>query len=244
MKTAAKISTDFCRETPFPAMGEGQGWGCFHRRGRKHEGGASRDPSFTRTDASPSQPFPHRGGRALVRRLLAAGLGLAVIASEAGSACASTLHSYSYDPDSDFARHRTQDIILTVRRGLMGGERVLHLYRRRGDGFDVRPSFPWSEQALGQALGPDARGASLYQIDPKDGAGFARGACSAEKAWLAFFAPKPYQPLRIVVLRNDPATRAPVVCETLDYVWHGEWLVPPPRRGVRVERDEAPKARQ
>jgi hypothetical protein len=157
--------------------------------------------------------------------VMAAGLCLAAIGSAAGAA---TVHSYSYDADSDAARHRTQTVTLTLREGLMGGIRVLHLYRTRGEDFDLKPSLPWSEHALAQALGPAASGALLYQVDPKAGAGFARGACKgAEKAWLAMFPPKPYQPLRIVVLCEDPAAKhAPMIGETLDYAWHGEWVLP------------------
>ena len=94
-----------------------------------------------------------------------------------------------------------------------------HLYRSRGDGFDLRPVYaPWSDQKLKIALQGDPHGVSIYAVDPKDGEGFARGAChGATKAWLAMVPPKAYQPLVIAVLGDDPAKHAPVICETLEY---------------------------
>jgi hypothetical protein len=159
---------------------------------------------------------------ALTAALLPAAL--ITLIGAAGPASAASLHYYSYEPDSDFARHRTQDVVLTVKVGLLGGVRVLHLNRTRGDHFDLRLGGPWAPADLRGPLGPDARFASLYQVDPKAGAGFAYGACNgASKAWLALIAPRPFQPLRIVVLTQAPKTRKAVLCEVLDYRWRAEW---------------------
>ena len=51
-----------------PSMGEGQGWGCSHQ-GSGEDRGWAPEPSGSSSpptgDTPPSQPFPHRGGRAL-----------------------------------------------------------------------------------------------------------------------------------------------------------------------------------
>jgi hypothetical protein len=153
----------------------------------------------------------------------------------AGAASASTDRYFSYDADNDAAKHRTQEIHIWLRQGLMGGVRLVHIYRSRGDGFDLKAVYPpWSDKALKTALEGDPRGVSFYAVDPVEGEGFARGAChGAPKAWLALVAPKPFQPLRLVVLGDDAQAHAPVVCETLDYRWRGEWLLPPRKSDSR-----------
>ncbi len=154
----------------------------------------------------------------------------------AGAASADERH-FGYDADSDASKHRTQNIELWIQQGLFGNVRVTHLYRNRGDGFDLKAVMPpWSDKALTAALEGDPRGISFYAIDPAEGEGFARGAChGAAKAWLAMSPPKAYQPLRIVVLGDDPAAHAPVVCELLDYRWRGEWLLPVKKNDSRAQ---------
>jgi hypothetical protein len=144
----------------------------------------------------------------------------------AGAAQASEERHFGYDADNDAAKHRTQNIELWIRQGLMGGITVTHFFRSRGDGFDVRPVYPpWSDKALSEALDGPPSGLSFYAVDPKQGEGFARGAChGAAKAWLVMAPPKPNQPMRIAVLADD--NKKPVVCELLDYRWRGEWLLP------------------
>lgn len=155
----------------------------------------------------------------------------------ASAASASTDRYFSYDADNDAAKHRTQEMHLWLRQGLMGGVRLVHLYRSRGDGFDLKAVYPpWSYRALNTALQGDPKGVSFYEIDPVEGEGFARGAChGAPKAWLALIAPKPFQPLRLVVLGDDAKAHAPVVCETLDYRWRGEWMLPPGKNDSRAQ---------
>jgi hypothetical protein len=167
--------------------------------------------------------------------------GLAAALALAGPASASTDRRFSYSAENEAAKHRTQEIHLLVRQGLFGGVRVLHFYRSRGDGFDVRPVYsPWSDQKLKVALDGDPRGVSLYEIDPVKGEGFARGACKGSpRAWLAMVAPQAFQPLVIAVLGDDPANHAPVVCETLEYRWQGEWQLPT-KRNISPKLDDGP----
>jgi hypothetical protein len=166
---------------------------------------------------------------------------LAAALAAAGQASASVDRRFSYNAENDAAKHRTQEIHLLIRQGLLGGERVLHLYRSRGDGFDLRPVYsPWGEQKLKVALQGDPHGVAIYAVDPVEGEGFTRGAChGASKAWLAMAPPQAYQPLVIAVLGDDPAHHAPVVCETLEYRWQGEWTLPT-RRNDSPRFDDGP----
>ena len=79
----------------------------------------------------------------------------------------------------------------------------------------------------------------LYAVDPKEGEGFAQGACDgADRAWIAIKAVKPYQPLRIYVLRFDKTKKAPAICEVLDYRWRGEFRAPV--KGARMREQLGP----
>jgi hypothetical protein len=159
----------------------------------------------------------------------------------ASQASASEERRFSYVAVNDEAQHRTQDIALVVRQGLLGGMRVEHIYRSRGDDFDLKINFPaWRPSALRAALQGDPGGVHIYQVDPVAGEGFARGAChGARKAWLAMVAPHPYEPLVIAVLADDPAAHAPIVCERLEYRWQGEWVLPGGRNDSRKDGGQA-----
>jgi len=162
---------------------------------------------------------------------------LVLALAAASQASASEERRFSYVAVNEEAKYRTQDIALVVRQGLLGGMRVEHLYRSRGDDFDLKINIPaWRPDALRAALQGDPRGVHIYQVDPKTGEGFARGAChGAPKAWLAMVAPQPYEPLVIAVLTDDPAAHAPVVCERLEYRWQGEWVLPSGRNDARTD---------
>jgi hypothetical protein len=166
---------------------------------------------------------------------------VAALAATASQASASEIRRFSYVATNDEAQHRTQDIALTVEQGLFGGMRVLHLYRSRGEDFDLKVNFPaWRPSALKAALQGDPNGVHIYLIDPATGEGFARGAChGARKAWLAMVAPHPYEPLVIAVLADNPAAHAPVVCERLEYRWQGEWVLPGGRNDSRNDPGQA-----
>lgn len=172
-------------------------------------------------------------------------LGLAVIAALAvmaasGAAEAARLHYYTYEPNSDSARYRSQEITLIVQAG-MWGSRVRRLYRTRGHDMALgRPDGVFSEGQLHRLLADeDVRGLQLYSVDTKDGEGFAHGACKgADRAWVAFTPVRPYHDLRIYVLKYDAETKAPAVCETLDYRWRAEWQLPDRGNLARMEGEE------
>ena len=117
-----------------------------------------------------------------------------------------------------------------VKPGLLSS-RVLKLYRKRGKDLELKkPDGTFSLRQLSGALGEDERDLldlKLYAVDTKDGQGFAQGACDgADRAWIALKAVKPYEPLRIYVLKFDKEKKAPAVCEVLDYRWRGEFRAP------------------
>ena len=152
----------------------------------------------------------------------------ALAASAAGQASASEMRRFSYSPANDAAQYRTQDLHLVIRQGLLGGEQVLHMYRSRGDDFDLKINLPmWRPSALKAVLQGDPSGVHIYQVDPVAGEGFARGACTAPRGrgW-RWSRPTPIEPLVIAVLADDKAAHAPVLCERLEYRWQGEWVLP------------------
>ena len=71
-------STSATHQNSSPSMGEGQGWGCSHQGSGEGSDWApepsASSPSPT-GDPPPSQPFPHRGGRALLAQPKAVGGG-------------------------------------------------------------------------------------------------------------------------------------------------------------------------
>jgi hypothetical protein len=154
---------------------------------------------------------------------------LVAVLAAAGHASAADIRRFSYIAVNEEAQHRTQDVHLIIRQGLLGGETVLHMYRSRGDDFDLKINFPaWRPSALKAVLGGEPSGIHIYQVDPVAGEGFARGAChGATKAWVAMVAPHPFEPLVIAVLGDDPAdAHTPVLCERLEYRFQGEWVLP------------------
>lgn len=148
------------------------------------------------------------------------------VALVAGAAEAATLRYFNYEPDSDSARYRTQDVTLVVRSGIFSS-RVLQLFRKRAAPFKLHPPGPgFSGSSLKAALPDDVdpRELSLYAVDEKQGAPFANGACKgAARAWLALTPVKADRDLTIFVLTRDSASGALALCETLAYRWRAEW---------------------
>lgn len=146
-----------------------------------------------------------------------------------GPARAAQQRYYNYEPDSFAARYRTQDVTLAIQPGLLSS-RVVRLYRKRAAPFTLHAAGPGFDAAeLKPVLPEDAASGSLsvYAVDDKEGAPFARGSCKgAERAWIAMTPPRAYRDLTIYVLTRDPGTRGPRLCETLAYRWRAEWLLP------------------
>jgi hypothetical protein len=160
-------------------------------------------------------------------RTVAVGLAAAMLASGAAQA---RERYFTYEPDSDAARYRSQEITLVIEENVLG-RRVLKLYRTRGKELRLEaPKVNFSERALSKLVddGEDLHGLQFYAVNLKDGEGFARGACKgADRAWVAMTPVKPYQALRIYVLKLDPQTKGPALCETLAYRYRAEWQLPP-----------------
>jgi hypothetical protein len=156
-------------------------------------------------------------------------LGTVLAVAAAGSAAAGDHRWFTYDADSPAAKHRSADITLEVEPGVLSSK-VVKLYRKRGNDLDLnRPDGTFHVGDLDALLGrEETQNLRVYAVDTQDGEGFAQGACKgADRAWVALKAVKPYQPVRIYVLRYDAQAKAPALCETLDYRWRGEWRLPP-----------------
>ncbi len=163
----------------------------------------------------------------------------AMVLAAAGSVAAKQRY-YTYEPDSDTARYRSQEITLTVDAG-MWGVKIERLYRTRGNDLRLgRPDGRFSDRQLGKILdGEDAHGLQIYAVDVKDGQGFAHGACKgADRAWIAFSPVRPYRDLKLYVLKYDEETKAPALCETLAYRFRAEWLLPDKASLARMEGEE------
>ena len=165
-----------------------------------------------------------------------------------GSAKSADLRYFAYQADNAEARHRSADIIVTVKPGMLSS-RVIKLWRKRGKDLNlVRPESGFAERDLADALAlprEDAVDLKLYGIDPREGEGFVQGACdgAADRAYLAFAPVKPSQPLTIWVLRVDAASHKPALCETLVYSWRGEWQMAPRNRRFADELGPATSTR-
>ncbi len=134
---------------------------------------------------------------------------------------------YAFEPDNESARFRSADLTITVRQGLMGST-VKRIYRERGADLGLEPAGKtFGEREALRAIGEGQFELQLYAVNAKDGEGFAHGACKgASRAWIAFRPIHPYEGLRMYVLKYDEAAHAPALCETLDYRWRGEFLLP------------------
>ena len=92
----------------------------------------------------------------------------------AGQASASEERRFSYAPVNEEAQHRTQDIHLVIRQGLLGGVRVLYLYRSRGGHYDVYVGGRSAHEAgagLDDEVVLTCRGAGRELVTSPSGAG-------------------------------------------------------------------------
>jgi hypothetical protein len=158
-----------------------------------------------------------------------AAIGVALATLAAGAAQAKERY-FTYEPDSASAKYRSDVITLIVHEDVLG-RRVERLYRTRGKSLALgRPQGAFSGGQLVKLLksnDDDTRGLQLYAVDLKDGQGFAYGACKgADRAWLALTPVRPDKDLTIYVLKVDPETKGPALCETLQYRYRAEWQLP------------------
>ena len=164
-----------------------------------------------------------------MKTVRAIAIGVVTTALLAGAAHAKERY-FTYEPESDSAKYRSDVITLSVHEDMLG-RRVQKLYRTRGQGLTLgKPQGAFSGGQLVKMLkqdDDDTRGIQLYAVDVKDGQGFAYGACKgADRAWLAFTPVRPDRDLTIYVVKIDPASKGPALCETLQYRWRAEWQLP------------------
>jgi hypothetical protein len=156
--------------------------------------------------------------------------GLAVLGL-AGPAAAGRV-IYSYDSTTPVTQTMTESgITLIIDKGLMHA-RVLSLVETMNVGnADLKPA---SEGDLGKGglnalIGRDAQERTLYEISPRgDGKALIRALCpGANKGWLAFGVVKVAEDLKIRAIGRDETTGQTRLCLTLDYAFHGQWVLPP-----------------
>ena len=159
---------------------------------------------------------------------LAAGVLALAVAGQAAAA----KHVYSYDSASTLTRKMTENgLTFVFDKGLMT-QRVLKLIETHDVGqADLKPA---SEHDLGPGgltalIGRAAHERDLYEISPRgDGIALRRALCrGSDRAWLALGKLKLGQDLRVQALGHDPVSGATRLCMTLDYSFHGEWVLPP-----------------
>ncbi len=169
---------------------------------------------------------------ALSRLTIAApALGACVALALAGPASAAK-HVYSYDSASPLTRKMTENGLTFVFDKSLLNQKLLKLIETHDVGqADLKPA---SERELGPGgltalIGREAHERDLYEITGNgDGIALRRALCrGSDRAWLAFGKLRLGEDLRIQALGHDPVTGATRLCMTLDYSFHGEWVLPP-----------------
>jgi hypothetical protein len=153
-----------------------------------------------------------------------------VVALAAGPAGAA-VRFFSYDPTNDLTRKVAGDLTFEFKQRLIFTT-VLNIRSTEGEASaDLKPA---DEHVLGpgglnRLIGANAQERDLYEVAP-DGQGreLIRAFCpGSTRAWLAFSRLVEARPLRIRVIGDNPAGGPARLCETLDFEYRGEWMLPP-----------------
>ena len=167
----------------------------------------------------------------MATRLTAQVFGGLIALGLAGPAAAGQV-IYSYDSTTPITQTMTESgITLIIDKGLMHA-RVVSLAETMNVGnADLKPG---SEGDLGKGglsalIGRDAQERTLYEISPKgDGKALTRALCpGANRGWLAFGVVKVGEDRKIRAIGRDEKTGQTRLCLTLDYAFHGQWMLPP-----------------
>lgn len=161
----------------------------------------------------------------------------------AGSARASTLHIYSYDPADSETRHAAGAVTFEFNRRLVFTT-VLRILATEGQASaDLKPA---KEEALGHGglttlIGAGAPERDLYEVLPSgDGPAMVAAFCPGDnRAWMVIGRLKVDHDLRVFVLGQDRSGRARL-CRTLAFSFHGEWTLPP---GTRFDERQLERPR-
>jgi hypothetical protein len=163
--------------------------------------------------------------RARILTALIGTLGLA-----AGVARADNLHLYSYDPADAATVRAAGPLTFTFKKGLLHNT-VLNLRST------ISPATaylsPADERALGRAglsgaVGHRSSDRDLYEVKPEEqGAALISAFCPGSKrAWMAFGPVRFNRGLEVLVLGAPATGGEPKLCRTLEFNFHGEWLLP------------------
>ena len=146
---------------------------------------------------------------------------------------AAAQHIYSYDSVTPVTTQMTENGLSFIFDKSLLGVNVERIMETHDIGAaDLRPA---SESALGRGglraiVGPHAPERDHYEnTDQEKGKALRNALCrGSDHVWLAFGRLKVGQDLRVRALGHDPRTGQTRLCETLDYSFHGEWLMPQP----------------
>jgi hypothetical protein len=136
---------------------------------------------------------------------------------------------FSYDPANDVTRRIAGDLTFEFRQKLVWN--VL-LAVRSTEGQATAELKPVGEGVLGSGglarVAPGAREHDLYEVTPDaQGAEMIRAFCpGSEHAWMAFGRLVEGAPLRVRVIGDTPGGGGAHLCQTLDFTYHGEWMLP------------------
>ncbi len=161
---------------------------------------------------------------------LAAALAVTLIVTTPAGA---VTHVFSYDSADPQTESMTESgLTFVFDKGLLG-VRLEKIIETHDIGeADLKPADEHSvlgSAGLSPAIGAEAPERQLYEItDQADGKALKRALCHSARAWLAVGRLKSGLPLRVHAVALDPATHQARLCMTLNYAYHGEWLLQPP----------------
>jgi len=148
----------------------------------------------------------------------------------APAARADSIHLFSYDPADDQTRAAAGPLTFTFRKELLRNT-VLNVRSTEA------PATAWLKRTDEGALGHGGlaritaaprQAHDLYEIQAKDqGAALISAFCpAAARAWMAFSPVKLNRDLTVAVIGRPAGTGEPTLCRTLNFTFHGEWLLP------------------
>jgi len=162
---------------------------------------------------------------------------VSALAASAGSAAAGD-RLFSYDAANDVTRHVSGDLTFEFKQKLVWN---VVLAVRSTEGQATADLKPVGEGVLGAGglarVIPGGREHDLYEVTPTaEGTEMIHAFCpGSARAWMAFGRLAEGQPLRVRVIGDAPGGGARL-CQTLDFVFHGEWTLPhgdpPPERDM------------
>ena len=137
---------------------------------------------------------------------------------------------FSYDPANDDTRHAAGALTFEFKQRLVFTT-VLKILSTQGKASAaVKPvdDSVFGRGGLSLLIGPNAVERDLYAVEPGDeGDALVAALCPGSKhGWMAFGRIRANRDLRVHVLGDGPDGGRPRLCRTLDFSFHGEWVLP------------------